>query len=148
MFVKNPRIGYSGPELKSQIEISHGDLGTLSSMPPNQNFSCRTYGFCLEYPTHQNWNFSWRAVCWGLVCGNYRCIPRGYRLNAANSTHPLQLVLECRQCYCLCLVPTHTGCCSKSRILQSTVDSIYVTIKFSQIMQFNISKVRSLFLKY
>ena len=35
MFVKNPRIGYSGLELKSQIEISHGDLGTMSSMPPN-----------------------------------------------------------------------------------------------------------------
>ena len=62
-----------GPEYPPPIRTSHGGLRNFGLEPPPP-------------ATSQDWNFSWRILYHGLVCGDYCCIPAGYRLIAIVST--------------------------------------------------------------
>ena len=49
----------------------------------------------LGITTPQNWNFSWRTLCGGLVCEDYYCIPQGYCLATAHQEVMLSLMPVC-----------------------------------------------------
>ena len=59
----------------SRIETSLEGLRNFGSDQP------RRPPLPASYPL-QDWNFSWRTWCGGLVCRDYCCIPQGYRLVA------------------------------------------------------------------
>ena len=53
--------------------------GDVVKNPLNSGVVCRPTQNTPS-PPPPNCNFSWRTLCGGLVYGDYRCIPRGYRL--------------------------------------------------------------------
>ena len=53
-----------------QIGTFHGGLKDMGS-ELTQNY---------PPPQKKYWNFSWRTLCCGIVCEDYHCISRGYRL--------------------------------------------------------------------
>ena len=92
---KSNRIGYSGlprilfPPLPPEIGTSLQDLETLvqnkpplpRTHPKLEILMADLENFDPEYPIPPpDWTFLWWTLCHGLVCGEFRWIPLGYRL--------------------------------------------------------------------